>query len=258
MDGHRVEASALVAADGANGTAGRALGLGGPRLHAVGLEGVVAYDAVLRERFAGRAAVELGVVPGGYGWIFPKADHLNVGVAGWASEGPRLRAHLRRLLAAHGLPEEGVRDLRGHRLPLRRPGFRAAAGRALLAGDAAGLVDPVSGEGIYGALLSAELAAAAVLDLLGGEAAGLEPYAAALERRLGRLDAASWAGRAAFDRFPRLAFALARAPFTWPLLERLLTGELQAPSEGRARERVSLAMLMALGGAAGEPAAAIE
>ena len=51
----------------------------------------------------GTAWVELGVVPGGYGWVFPKGDHANLGVGGWMEEGPSLRAHLDRLARAHGV-----------------------------------------------------------------------------------------------------------------------------------------------------------
>lgn len=255
VDGRRVEADVLVGADGANGVAARSLGLGGPLAYGVALEGDVPYGAAARSRYQGRAVVELGTIAGGYGWVFPKDDHVNVGVAGWASEGIRLRAHLRRLLREHGLPEESVRGLRGHRLPLRRPGFRSARGRALLVGDAAGLVDPVSGEGIYGAFLSAELAAGATLDLLDGRADGLDAYDDALARALGPTVAVSFGGRAVLDRFPRLGFALLRAPLTWPLVERLLVGDVDLP-ETHGRARVPLTLLAALARVAGPAVAA--
>ena len=61
-------------------------------------------------------------------------------------------------------------SLRGHRLPLRRPGTRIAGERALLVGDAAGLIDPVSGDGMFECFVSSRLAAAAVVDLLAGRA----------------------------------------------------------------------------------------
>ena len=56
-----------------------------------------------------------------------------------------------------------MRDVRGHRLPMRRLGAPAVRGRALLVGDAAGLVDPLSGDGLYEAFVSSRLAADAVL-----------------------------------------------------------------------------------------------
>src|SRR5262249_39533270 len=82
------------------------------------LEGNVAYGAVDPERYRGRAVVQLGTVPGGYAWIFPKGDHANVGVGGWGHAGPRLREHLSDLCRAYDVPEERVTDLRGHRLPM--------------------------------------------------------------------------------------------------------------------------------------------
>src|SRR5206468_1012298 len=120
------------------------------------------------ERYARRAVIEFADIPGGYGWVFPKADHANVGVGAWQSEGPRIREHLRRVCEAHGLEPAALEGLRGHRLPLRRSGTRIAAERALLLGDAAGLIDPVSGDGMYECFVSSRLAADAILDLLAG------------------------------------------------------------------------------------------
>src|SRR5207248_4421712 len=88
-------ARAIVAADGANGTATRKLGLGGDIVHGVALEGNVAHTHVDAARYEGRMVLEFGVVPGGYAWVFPKGDHVNVGVGGWHAIGTRAREHLR-------------------------------------------------------------------------------------------------------------------------------------------------------------------
>src|SRR6266508_2020413 len=187
VDGERVRGDVLVAADGANGVTARALGIDAAFDWGVAYEGNVTGA---EERFRGRAVIELGVVAGGYGWVFPKGDHVNVGVGGWLREGPKLKERLRRVAGAHGL--EQVSELRGHRLPMRRPSSTLVRGRALLVGDAAGLVDPLSGDGMYECFVSARLASAAVLDLLGGQAESLEPYATALTRELAHHLAASW------------------------------------------------------------------
>ena len=68
--------------------------------------------------------LELGLVPGGYGWVFPKGDHANVGLGGWEREGPRLRQGLRALCAAHGVAADDLEGVRGYRLPLRSPSAR--------------------------------------------------------------------------------------------------------------------------------------
>src|SRR5439155_580808 len=80
------------------------------------------------ERYKGLAVIELGSIPGGYGWVFPKGDHVNVGVGGWESEGPRLREHLAALCAREGIDVDSLERVRGHRLPIRRPGFAVARG----------------------------------------------------------------------------------------------------------------------------------
>ena len=111
--------------------------------------------------------VELADIPGGYGWVFPKGDHVNVGVGAWQNEGPRIREHLARVCRAHGLDPAQLDSMRGHRLPLRRGATRLAGERALLVGDAAGLIDPVSGDGMYECFVSSRLAAEAILDRAG-------------------------------------------------------------------------------------------
>ena len=178
-----IEADVLIGADGVNGVTARTLGLGGNRVVGVALEGNMPYAKMDRSAYDGRLALELGVVPGGYGWVFPKGDHANFGVGGWEEEGPRLRAHLRRLCEAHGASFDDLEELRGYRLPLREPGSTLARGRALLVGDAAGLIDPVSGDGMFEGFLSSQYASEAVLDVLQGRAESLDPYGPRLASR---------------------------------------------------------------------------
>ena len=230
VGGEPVQARVLIGADGANGVLGRAAGLD-DYVRTVALEGNVPYGPADRSRHAGRAAIEFGVVPGGYGWVFPKGDHVNVGVGGWFEEGPRLRAHLGRLCGEHGIPETALTDVRGHRLPLRRPASAAARGTLALVGDAAGLVDPVSGDGIYEALLSARLAAEAALDILGGRSADFGSYAGELRRRLAVQTTASWRAKMALERFPRATFSLLRAPLAWRGIEALLRSDAEEPAD---------------------------
>lgn len=253
VDGRRATAAVLIGADGANGVTARSLGLPTDHRYGIGLEANVPYGALDRAGYRGRAVLELGVVPGGYGWVFPKGDHVNVGVGGWEREGPRLREHLRRLCAEHGVPESRLQDLRGFRLPMRRPGTVPLRGRALLVGDAAGLVDPLSGDGIYEAFLSAERAAGAALDLLAGRAGSLAPYASALSRALAQGASASWGAKLALDRFPRLSFAIARAPLVWGLIEAILRGDVRDPGAARGLVRGPVRVVDALARMAGDP-----
>jgi geranylgeranyl reductase family protein len=251
VDGREERCRVLIGADGANGVTAKQLGLGSDPTYGVAFEGNLPNAEADPERYRGKAVVELGTVPGGYGWVFPKGDHLNFGVGGWEAQGPELREHLKALCKVHGVSDERLESLRGHRLPLRRPDAGLARGRALLVGDAAGLVDPLSGDGMYEAFLSAELATASALDVLAGRAPSLDPYDAHVSRALGRLAAASWGAKHAFDRFPRLAFALSRPRFVWPVVEGLLRGDLSHPGAAAGLARGPLKVVEALSRLAG-------
>jgi geranylgeranyl reductase family protein len=240
-------ADVVIGADGANGTTARAFGLGEGIVHGVAYEGNVTYSVVSRERYRGRAVIELAEIPGGYGWVFAKGDHVNVGVGAWQSEGPRIREHLARVCRAHDVDPEQLESLRGHRLPLRRPGVRIAAERALLVGDAAGLIDPVSGDGMYECFVSSKLAAAAVLDLLAGTSSSLKPYESAVDTALMPLHNASWKLKRALDRWPRASWRIARTQLLWRTVERLLHGDLSAPGEQYGVARIPLRALEVLG-----------
>ena len=249
VDGAEISARIVVGADGCNGIAARELGLGGEIVHGVALEANFPHEA----RYAGTMVLELAVVPGGYGWIFPKGDHVNVGVGGNESEGPRLREHLRRLCEEHDIDPDAATGTRGYRLPMRRPTSRLARGTAAVIGDAAGLVDPFSGDGMYEAFLSARLVTDAALDVLAGHAAGLEPYEQSVARRITPLTAAGWGAKVAFDRFPRTTFALARLPLTFRVVEKLLQGELGHPGAARGLEKGAIALIYAVAKRAGDP-----
>ena len=88
VGGSGIEASYLVGADGANGIVARSSGLGEGIRPGVALEGNVSWRDLEPAAYRGTAWVELGVVPGGYGWVFPKGDHANLGVGGWLERGP--------------------------------------------------------------------------------------------------------------------------------------------------------------------------
>lgn len=250
-----VAARALVGADGVNGVTARTLGLGGDYEHGVALEGNVSFGAADRDRYRGRLVLELGIIPGGYGWVFPKGEHVNIGVGGWASQGPTLRERLNELCVQHSVAPSALTDVRGYRLPLRRPGSRLVTGRAALIGDAGGLVDPLTGDGIYEALLSARLASEAMVELLAGRAADLRSYERALERAVGPLAKTSWRAKHALDRFPRLTFAAARLPLTWSVIERLVRGDLASPADARGLSRAPLRFIEALAGRTPDSAA---
>ena len=240
VGGSHVHASFVIGADGANGVVARAAELGDGIVRGIALEGNVPWGTLELAPYQATAWVELGVVAGGYGWVFPKGDHANLGVGGWIDEGPRLRVHLDRLARAHGLDPKSLTDVRGHRLPMRRLGAPAARGRALLVGDAAGLVDPLSGDGIYEAFVSAQLAADAIL------AGAPEVYETSLSAALDRYAAVSWKAKRAADRYPRACLWAVRAPGVFDTVAGLLRGDLAHPSQARRIARPPLRVLSRL------------
>jgi geranylgeranyl reductase family protein len=244
VDGELIQVDAVVGADGANGATAKSLGLGGAIVNGVALEGNLPYERLPADAWRGMLVLELATVPGGYGWIFPKGDHVNVGVGGWGSEGPRLRDHLRTLCTHYGIELDELANLRGHRLPMRRPGTVLGSGRALLVGDAAGVLDPVSGDGMYEGFVTARLAAEHILE------DRLDTYPGALRRELDPLSAAGWGAKRALDRFPRAVFAIMRLPVTWRVLEKLMLGEVAHPGEARGAGRTAMKLIEGLARAA--------
>jgi geranylgeranyl reductase family protein len=172
----------LVGADGATSRVARCLGLRPNRRLGGTLEAQVPLngDRALQAEYGRRAVFALSVVPWGYAWVFPRGDSLSVGIGRFRPGRLDLRLALRREMDRLGIRLDGA-DLHGHPLPSYQappwpfwrgqPQERLATRRCLLVGDAAGLVDPLIGEGIRYAIKSAGLAAEAIA---GGDLTGYE------------------------------------------------------------------------------------
>jgi geranylgeranyl reductase family protein len=176
----------VVAADGALGPVARAAGWPGPVRGAAALEWEVAADPETIERFASCVRFDIGRPAHGYAWVFPKRRHLSIGVLTMRRE----RAHLPRLLSEYvrdlGIePRNGTRPC-GFPIPCFGRAGGAARGAVLLTGDAAGLADPITAEGISPAMRSGRLAAAAILAHAEDARAVAEAYTRSLEHELAR------------------------------------------------------------------------
>ena len=116
-------------------------------------------------------------VPRGYGWIFPKHDHLNIGLY---TESMEEKIDRNRLLAwiRERCGEAQVEHITGQYLGFGAENAPPAEGRTLLVGDAGGFADPLTGEGIFGAVASGQAAAAAIEQELRGGIPAQQSFAA--------------------------------------------------------------------------------
>lgn len=116
-------------------------------------------------------AFAFDAVRGGYGWVFPKRDHLNAGLYTQSATEKLDRGRLLRWIEER-FGEAAIEGVTGQYLGFGADGAPAAEGRVLLVGDAGGFADPLTGEGIYGAIASGQAAAQAIGEALrGGDAA---------------------------------------------------------------------------------------
>ena len=163
-DGQKFTGKILAGADGANSVVARSVGLLQNAYIGIGLEWEVEVDAADLERWRGTTLLDLGTISSGYAWIFPKLDHLSLGAGGGQEEAKEVRAYYQNFIDKWKPTFKKHRTIRekGHRLPVRRKGDPITQGRVLLLGDAAGLIDPLSGEGIYYAIKSGQLAGQAL------------------------------------------------------------------------------------------------
>ncbi|MFC7616305.1 FAD-dependent monooxygenase [Actinokineospora soli] len=173
-----IVARVVVGADGAESVVRRQCGAGGVPEGTVALavRGYAPTDLAAEQHLTLAAAHWPA-----YAWVFPIGDGTaNVGYGEVVRREPVTRAKLTERLHRL-LPGLDPVPLRGHRLPLSPGRPDPGHGRVLLAGDAASLINPLTGEGIYYAVLSGSLAGAAALT-----ADPARAYRAALRRRLGR------------------------------------------------------------------------
>jgi geranylgeranyl reductase family protein len=177
-------ASFVVGADGARSNVARAMGAADAGDYSLAIETEVLAPEAALARWRGRIAMDIGQIRGGFAWLFPKADHLSIGVTCPADRALSLKRYYREFL--HSLSLDGCRIARwaGGVIPTCHGETMVARGRAAVIGDAARLVDPLTREGIYNAVLSAHLAAAAIEGSLQRGEAGLEDYRHAVEEKI--------------------------------------------------------------------------
>jgi geranylgeranyl reductase family protein len=187
-DGTSVTATVIIGADGSSGVTARHVGAQFAQVD-LGLELEIAVPAPVGRLWAGRVLLDWGEIPGSYGWVFPKGDRLTVGVIAARGHGDATKRYLREFVGRLGLAGyDAVRDS-GHLTRCRGDGSPLGKGQVIVAGDAAGLLEPWTREGISFALRSGALAGEhAAKAATGGDPAAVESalggYAAAVNAAL--------------------------------------------------------------------------
>lgn len=163
--GQSIRARYVIAADGASSRVARAIGLYA-RAAGAGIDALVETGPETFETERNRVTFNVHCVRDGYGWIFPKDDHLSCGVGIWRDPDGLVPA-MDDFLARSLPPDDILHVTRlAHPVPVFTGHRQIATERVCLVGDAAHLVDPVLGEGIKYAIQSGQLAADVVAQLL--------------------------------------------------------------------------------------------
>ena len=207
------KARIIVGADGVNSRVSRVLGLTNQfdRMSAIEAE-IVPGDHGIMDQYRQTAVFDLGIIPRGYGWVFPKKEHLSVGVLTSANSRRRLRHYLNTYIKCKGLGREvSIRSVYAHSIPHSPDKTNTYANqKGLLVGDSTGMVDPITGEGIYYAVWGANIAAGSILRYFSNKRP-IEAYDTDLKREM--LYDLTCAGKLAFIlyRIPSIAYRVLKA-----------------------------------------------
>ena len=167
----RIRCAFLIGADGPGSLVARSFSLNPSKGNGggVAIESEIPFESVLAfpKEESSSIHLDFGGVPNGYGWVFPKREGLSIGIGGMFQEREKLSARKYYDTFIEKLPYfkgGGMGRVVGHPLPaFYDEGQKVSQGKVLLVGDAAHLMDPLMGEGIYYAIRSGMLAAEAIL-----------------------------------------------------------------------------------------------
>ena len=173
--GRSVTAQFVVGADGASSAVARLGGWSKSEAVAPALECELQVHAADMARFSSTARFDLDIPKDGHSWVFPKGQHLSVGVGRFfKEERTNLHQTLETYLQHLSLHHYQDKTVHGFVIPLSPRKEGAIMGRLFLVGDAAGFADPVLGEGLTAAILSGQAVGIAIatagLDLLKAQA----------------------------------------------------------------------------------------
>jgi len=219
-DGHVIESRVVVGADGVNSIVARRSGLNFGwnkwQVAICAVDEIYVGESIIEEYSGSQRPLHIFMLDDlfGYGWLFSKKEHLNIGIGGLSSKTRNIAGifvRFVRLLKEMKLVPKDLHEgkFRAHLVPVSGVIKKAYADRVVLSGDAAGSPSPLNGEGVYYAMASGQIASMTILKALEkGDAtsAGLSYYQKELMEDFG------------YDH--ELALSLQRQAFyTWPLME---------------------------------------
>ncbi len=150
--------------------------------------------------------IDLDIISDGYGWVFPKKDRLSIGIGQVVKKKIYYRKRFYDFVTEQNLDNYKFSyKPRGYLIPTGGKINQIYNEYALLVGDAAGLVDPLTGEGIYYALRSGIVAAEVINDMFRGKA-GLKTYQEKIEREIGAEFKTASRLSYLFYKFPAIVF----------------------------------------------------
>lgn len=202
----------LIGADGVNSIVAKELGLAKDRKFFLTIDADVSVR--YPEELSDLAEIDIGAIPYGYGWAFPKSGYLSVGVASVKTGKNNSPINLKEYFAEFikkrpFLKDASIKKVCAFRLPTQI-GANAPdiVGRnTILAGDAAGLVDPLVGEGIYYAIMSGHLAGETIYKAL-NKASELSDYRDKIDKELISEFRLAWKAANIIYHLPRFWFGV--------------------------------------------------
>jgi len=174
----------VVAADGANSHVARCLDWTDGRRLIPAVECEVSVDEGSLARMSRSVRFDFGVVPHGYAWVFPKRPHLSIGALSMNRGRLNLWNELAKYMALLDIRDVHHVERHGALIPVTPRNGPLASERVMLTGDAAGLADPLTAEGITFAIRSGQLAAASILECLANGSNAGEIYRAEIRQSL--------------------------------------------------------------------------
>jgi geranylgeranyl reductase family protein len=204
----RFRARVVVGADGANSQVARSQGLRLDPFLLLALEGEASARSQSNLQQADTILVDWGSIRNGYGWIFPKKQHTTIGVGAPVGLTPEIKRYYDWLIRRSIEDPLAYPKIKGHHLPVRKNRMPIQRNRVVLVGDAAGLVEPFTGEGIYYAIRSAQIAAEEIFKVQSGESPDFREYEQHIDDELMPEIVTGQVLSGLFATFPRFALSL--------------------------------------------------